>query len=155
MKKIAILIIVLIINSFAEKPFNCYTHDIGYGYDTFYICFYHIDDHRLHNNKVDDTKVGVETQQLLNSNTWDNGHSTKDYWYVCPIGDYTDKDKIIRIKLYRSNGTLRFNGKAWGNGCKEQPIHTIDVTKIISYEGYCITRNGNEGKYVTDPAKCK
>lgn len=155
MKKIIVLITVLIINSFAEEPYYCHTDDIGYGYGVFNLCFYDIDDFRLHNNKVDDTKVKVETQELLNRNAWDNGYSTKDYWTVCPIGDYKDKNKIIRIKLYRSNGTLRFNGKAWGNGCSMQPIHTIDVTKIISYEGYCITRNGNEGKYVTNPEKCK
>lgn len=103
-------------------------------------------DARLYNNLVDTTTVFISI----------NAHSA-EYSSVCAIGKYARAgvNRKMRIKLYRSNGTLRFNGNTWTSGCKFQPNGKVDLSELVFYEGYCVTKSSNEGKFVNDPSKCK
>ena len=154
MKKLLYLILFSHLFVFADN--FCITHnylDVGH---LLRVCYIEKFDNRLYNNLVDSSTVFIETQEELHNSFLIRGYSSKDYWSVCAIGKYHNKvNQKIRIKLYRSNGTLRFNGNTWTTGCKVQPKGKIDLSTVILYEGYCITRNGNEGKFVNDPSKCK
>lgn len=154
MKKLLCLILFSHLFVFAND--FCITHnylDVGY---LIRECLIEKFDERLYNNLVDSSTVYISTQEELHSPVLLDKYSSKDYWSVCARGKYQNMvNKKIRIKLYRSNGTLRFNGNTWTTGCKVQPKGKIDISTVILYEGYCITKNGNEGKFVNDPSKCK
>lgn len=154
MKKLLCLILFSHLFVFAND--FCITHnylDVG---KLIRECFIEKFDERIYNNLVDSSTVFISTQEELHSPLLLDKYSSKDYWTVCASGKYNNMvNKKIRIKLYRSNGTLRFNGNTWTTGCKVQPKGKIDIYTVILYEGYCITKNGNEGKFVNDPSKCK
>lgn len=153
MKKLLFLILFSNLLVFADNCFTFNYLDVGH---LIRECYIEKFDKRLYNNLVDESTVLIATQEELYNSTLLSGYSSKDYWSVCAKGKYTGKvNQKIRIKLYRSNGTLRFNGNTWTTGCKVQSKGKIDLSTVILYEGYCITKNGNEGKYVNDPSKCK
>lgn len=150
MKNLIITITIMISVAFSEENCQISIHDysdVGM-YFKFKICYTEVFDERLYDNLVDTSTVLVETQEDMLQNS--------EYWSVCPRGKYRDKRNIkLRIKLYRSNGTLRFNGNTWMTGCQKQRKGKIDLSTLVFYEGYCVTKSGNTGDFVNDPSECK